>query len=185
MSHGDGDSLYSDGVWGVSACSHTEWEALVFASRIPPRHHLGMETHAKREASQGPGQAGKQGDERREWERSRVTYQGAFHPGAKERGLGASTYPAVPACVGFGLWLLPSCHRFGLRTGEVKLLFWFDLGGGRLCEQPHLTELLGHLHVRFGLWPVQRRPSHAYWWSMVCKLRRYQGRIASEQTVGG
>lgn len=30
--------------------------------------------------------------------------------------------------VGFGFWLLPSCHSFGLRTGEVKLLFWFDLG---------------------------------------------------------
>lgn len=49
--------------------------------------------------------------------------------GVKERNLGDSTYPAVPAWVGFGLWLLPSCHSFGLRTGEVKLLFWFDLGG--------------------------------------------------------
>lgn len=108
----------------MSACSHMEWEALVFASRIPPRHHLGMVTHPKRKASLGPGWETRKREEG-------VGKVNAFHMGVKERGLGASTYPAVPTC-GFGLWLLPSCHSFGLRTGEVKLLFWFDLGGGRL-----------------------------------------------------
>lgn len=62
----------------------------------------------------------------------------AFHMGVKERAWVPALILLSPP-VGFGFWLLPSCHSFGLRTGEVKLLFWFDLGEGG-SESSHISQ---------------------------------------------
>ena len=140
----------------MPTCLHRERGGTGLCQQNTPRHHLGTVTHPRRTAR-----------EHRGWARSKGLTPGAFHTGVRGPGPASATLalpttlalPSSLAAVAAARLSLPSCPRFGLRMG-VKLLFRSDLRGGRLCQQPHPTELWGHQCVQPG--PPGKRSLHTH-----------------------
>lgn len=152
-----------------------EWEALVFANRISPRHHLGMVTSSEKDQ---PGSRAGRKIRRREEGMGKVEGHTRGHfPHGGERWVRGSAW--ILSC----LWAAGSgccLPVIVLASGQERYfgLIWREGGSSSSC----ISQLLGHRH---GGSLQTGGPCTPHPWSMVCKLRRYQGGTTSEQRAGG